>query len=188
MKAAIIGGTFNPIHIGHLFVAEEVLNELNYEKIIFIPANIPPHKTIAVKINVQQRIKMIKYALKPYKNYIYDECEIDRGGISYTVDTVDYIKKKYKIEKLGYILGDDLVKEFYTWKNATELSERADLIVVHRLYKEELDFKYKHKYINNYILRISSSEIRSRIASGKSVRFLLTKDVFNYININKLYK
>ena len=66
MKAAIIGGTFNPIHIGHLFLAEEVLNEFDYDKIIFIPANIPPHKTLGAKVTTEQRIKMVKSAIKPY--------------------------------------------------------------------------------------------------------------------------
>ena len=80
MKAAIIGGTFNPIHIGHLFLAEEVLNEFDYDKIIFIPANIPPHKTLCAKVTTEQRIKMVKSAIKPYNSLIYDDCEIKRAG------------------------------------------------------------------------------------------------------------
>lgn len=188
MKAAVIGGTFNPIHIGHLLLAEEVLNEFDYEKIIFVPANIPPHKTIKNNIDKKHRLKMTKFAVKNSRDFIMDPCEIERGGISYTIDTVKYISEKYNINKPGYILGDDLIKDFYTWRDAEKLSSIADLIVARRKYKENINFKYKHKNLNNLMLPISSSEIRKRIILGKPVRFLLTKDVLNYINKNNLYR
>ncbi len=187
MKAAIIGGTFNPIHIGHLFLAEEVLNEFDYDKVIFIPTNIPPHKTIITKVTTEQRMEMVKSAIKPYDSFICDDCEIKRGGISYTIDTIDYIVKKYKIEKIGYIIGDDLIEQFYTWKKAEEIANKVDLIIAHRLHKEEQNFDYKHRYINNFILYISSSEIRNRILNNKTIKFLLTKNVLTYIKRNKLY-
>lgn len=188
-KIIIFGGTFNPIHYGHLFLTEEALTILKYDRIILIPTNIPAHKSSIDLVEVKHRLAMLKMAVKGYKIIFIDDCEIKRGGISYMIDTLMYIKKEYKlIEKPALVIGDDLVNSFNKWKDAEKIPDHADIIIAHRKYIKELKIDIKHRYIDNKILSISSSEIRERIRKKMSIRFLLPEEVYEYIKKNNLYK
>lgn len=98
MKVAILGGTFNPVHLGHLCLADDVRLTFGYESIVFVPANIPAHKNIEEDVSVDQRIDMLRTAVKAIPHFTVDTCEIDRGGISYTIDTVRLLSAKYSVE------------------------------------------------------------------------------------------
>ncbi len=188
MKYAIMGGTFNPIHYGHLFLAEEVKSTLGYDYIIFIPSFIPAHKTVDNAVAPGHRYNMVKIAIRPYSYFIIDDCELKRGGISYMIDTVSDIQARYnKNQTTGLIIGDDLLAQFHNWKNARELVSRIELIVAKRTYKKEMRFNYPHTYLDNKLISISASEIRERIYTKKSVRFLLPDRVYDYIQKHKLY-
>ena len=192
MKIAILGGTFNPIHIGHLSLAEDVCESLGYDKIIFVLANIPPHKKISKSVNVQHRIKMLELAVKKNIKFDLDLCEIEREGISYTIDTIYDLESRYqeKIEgKIGLIIGDDLLSGFESWHLAETLALRVRLIVGRRNSSVlPLESKFPFSPLSNSILPISSSDIRNRIINKKSWRYLVPESVFQYINERNLYE
>ncbi len=217
MKIAVFGGSFNPLHISHAMLADTVVKELGYDKVIFVPTFIPPHKIIKSNVTAVQRMEMLQAFCKSEKNshFEVDSCEIDRGGVSYTSDTLEFLTQKYKNEidgKLAFIMGDEIAAEFDKWRNPDKIVELADLIITHRYpdltaleqsvfdnvptgdYKGDFSvqfdintFKYPCRYLNNPILPVSSTEIRARIAENKSFRYLVPEAVYNYIVENKLY-
>ena len=136
MRLAMLGGSFNPIHIGHLLLADEVCHRLGYDKVLFVPVNIPPHKELAKGAASWQRLDMIELAIAGNPRFGVETCELERGGISYTYDTINYLGKKYagKLEgKLGLIMGDDLVEGFEEWGHYQELPHIADIILARRI-------------------------------------------------------
>lgn len=189
MRVIIIGGTFNPVHIGHLWLVHEVKEQFNYDKVFFIPNHKPAHKKIASNITDVQRLDMLKLALEDFPYAHIETCEMYRGGVSYAIDTVRCLKSLYDLsEPPGLVLGDDLFESFHTWKDAKILSEEANLIVAHRLYRHSLKSDFKHQYLDNIIMDISSSFLRNRLEKGLAVEPLIPSKVINYINENSLYK
>jgi nicotinate-nucleotide adenylyltransferase len=188
MKAVIFGGTFNPVHYGHLFIAEEVRTTFGYDAAIFVPANQPVHKDPSPVLPAAHRLEMLRRAVKGCPEFLVVESEIERGGPSYSIDTVEELVERFALrEKPGFLIGDDLVEGFPTWRDAGKLSLMVDLFVAHRTMVGPLSLGYPHHVVSNAVLPISSSEIRQRISEGRTVRFLLPEDVLDYIKANKLY-
>ncbi len=188
MRTVIIGGSFNPVHIGHLYLFQEILNQLDYRRVLFIPVSLPSHKKADTNTKPMHRLNMLESVI-PRDGAVVDQCEIERGGVSYSIDTVRSIMERYEITgKPGLVIGDDLVKGFPGWKNADELSEAVELVVVHRNSADKMHFGYPHRYINNLMLPVSSSDIRNRVKEGRVFRYLVPESVYEYINVNKLYR
>jgi nicotinate-nucleotide adenylyltransferase len=188
MKAAILGGTFNPVHYGHLFLAEEVCARLGYDAVIFVPAFLPVHKDASPVIPAHHRLAMLRLALAGNERFRIDTDELDRGGPSYSIDTVRDLIPRQGIEgKPGFVIGDDLAAGFPGWKRPEELAAIVDLIVARRTLAGPVHLDYPHGTVTNTILPISSSEIRRRIAEGCAVRYLLPDAVLAYIRDNGLY-
>lgn len=188
MRAVILGGTFNPVHYGHLFIAEEVRSAFGYDVAIFVPANQPVHKDLSPIVAARHRLAMLQCAVAGIPEFVVAESEIKRGGPSYSIDTVEELLQRFPIEgKLGYIIGDDLVEGFSSWKNADRLAATVDLIVARRTMAGAPALQYPHRVVANTILPISSSEIRRRISEGRTARFLLPDAVWEYIKVHKLY-
>lgn len=163
MRLLIFGGSFNPPHIAHLLMADEAAYEFKYDRIVFIPALSPPHKALSEDPGAEMRVTMLDLALAGEPRYMLDKCEILRGGMSYTIDTVRYIIATYKLDaKPGLLIGDDLLPGFYDWKEAELLSKLCDIIVVSRNNKP-VYIKYPHKIAHNLKLDISSTDIKNRI-------------------------
>lgn len=218
MKLAVLGGSFNPLHIGHAMVADTVCTELGYDKVLFVPTYIPPHKMINSSITAQERYKMVDFFCKEEGSgrFEAESCEIDRGGVSYTADTLEYLSEKYfgKFEgKLGLILGEESAAEFRKWKNPEKILKLADLIVARRkpLSNEnetlafsnkasgqfEGDFKVSFNpqkidfpfiMLENALLPVSSTEVRSRIGEGKSWKYMVPSAIYDIINREYLGK
>ena len=188
MRALILGGTFNPVHYGHLFIAEEVRSAYGYDKVILVPANQPVHKDPSPILPAAYRLEMLHRAVRGYSEFLVVESEIKRGGSSYSIDTVEELVGKFSLRaKPGFLIGDDLVEGFPAWKDAGKLSQLVDLFVARRTMVGPISLEYPHHVISNAILPISSSEIRRRISEGRTVRFLLPDSVLDYIKANKLY-
>ncbi len=188
MKTVLLGGTFNPIHIGHLYLAEEIQKSFDYDRVIFVPAHIPAHKENDNEVKPELRMEMIRCALQN-TDFVMDSCEIRRGGVSYTIETIDEIEKNYSLHgKIGLVIGDDLVAGLPEWKNWRELVERVDLIIAHRSYEEQVDCDVEHRYADNIRLPISSSDIRERARKGGAFRYLVPEAVYDYIVENGIYK
>jgi nicotinate-nucleotide adenylyltransferase len=188
MTLAIFGGTFNPVHVGHLFLAEEVRNRLEYDLILFVPAFIPVHKDVAVEPGPEHRLAMLRLAIGVHPQFKVDDCELVRGGPSYTVDTVREVSGRYAPEdKPGLIIGDDLVGGFGSWKEAGRLAEMTRLIVGNRNSAARVRMPYPCTYVDYSLLPVSSSQIRDRLREGRSVRHLVPEPVHDYIVRHGLY-
>lgn len=188
MKIGILGGTFNPIHLGHLILAEEAREKLNFDKIIFVPTFLPPHKALSDIAAAVDRYKMIKLAIKTNKNLAVSDIEIKRDGLSYTIDTVKELKKTYVKDELYFITGSDLLKYLNDWKDLSEIIKAVKLIVVTR---PGYPLERIPSYISTLAIRavdISAFEIRQAIKEGNSFRYLVPEAVFNYIKKNNLYR
>lgn len=192
MKIAIFGGSFNPIHIGHVELAKNAIKALKLDKLFFIPAFISPFKQDSVAtdmgISDENRLKMLELAIQEsgQKKLFIDNCEILRGGVSYTVDTVEYINKKYNT-KTYLIIGDDLVKDFEKWKEPKKLAEISNIVLARRNFQQEINFDYAHINIKNPIVLSASSQVRTLLTEGKDAKEYLCKSVYNYIKENNLY-
>ncbi|MCK4810199.1 MAG: nicotinate (nicotinamide) nucleotide adenylyltransferase [Candidatus Omnitrophica bacterium] len=185
MKVGILGGTFNPPHIGHLILAQETLDKAGLDRIFFIPTNIPPHKN-AILVKAEHRLNMVKLSLKENRNFSLLDLEVKRGGVSYTIDTVKELKKKFPRHKFYLIIGSDLAKEFHAWEKYREIQRLVKIIVASR---EAYPFSKRENFILMNILQIniSSSLIRGLLQKGFSVKYLVHPDVEKYIKKNKLY-
>ena len=188
MRTVLVGGTFNPVHNGHLYIGEEVRKQLHYEQILYVPSSIPPHKENTTAVTPLQRLEMLSLALDKNEGNVLDS-EIVRGGISYTVDTVQYLYKTADITgKIGLVIGDDLVEGFKKWHRWEELISMVDLYVVHRKFAAEVSLDIPHTYLENLVLPLSSEDIRKRIAGGKAFRYLVPEPVYFYIKRHGLYR
>lgn len=192
MKIAILGGTFDPPHLGHLILADTVLKELNYDKVLFIPSKIPPHKNISGEVSNEDRLNMLKLSIEDDKRFSFDDYELKSEGISYSIKTLNYLYQNYNIDgKISLIIGADLIKDFHKWKKPEKISELANIVAVNReenenLFKENIE-KYNIKIIIAPRIDISSTLIRERIKKNKAFRYFLNDKVYDYIISNKLY-
>ncbi len=137
MRIAILGGSFNPLHVGHTMLAEAMIKEYGYTKVLFVPTCIPPHKEIKDGATTLQRLEMLEaFCCSEGRGYFeVDDCEIRRGGVSYTYDTLLYILEKYsgKLEgKPALLMGQEIAAEFDKWKNPDLIAKMADIFIVPR--------------------------------------------------------
>lgn len=192
MKIAILGGTFDPPHLGHLILADTVIKELDYDKVLFIPSKIPPHKNISGEVSNEDRLNMLKLSIEDDKRFSFDDYELKSEGISYSIKTLNYLYQNYNIDgKIALIIGADLIKDFHKWKEPEKISELANIVAVNReenenLFKENIE-KYKIKIIIAPRIDISSTLIRERIKKNKAFRYFLNDKVYDYIISNRLY-
>lgn len=199
-RIGIMGGTFNPIHKGHLALAKTAKREFALDQIIFIPSGKPPHKALGDVVNKEDRFNMVKLTIGKRKKYSVSRLELDRPGYSYAVDTFNALKEKFgKETKLFYIMGMDSINEILDWKKPLELFKLCEFIVGTRpgsrvrTLKRLLKFPPLQKEVDKIHLMelkedISASEIRNRLKNGKSVRELLPRVVANYIKEHRLYQ
>jgi len=183
----IIGGTFNPVHIGHMHLAEEAAREFDAERVFIVPSYLPAHKDSKKILSPLHRLAMLEIACRN-TNMTIETCEIERGGISYSIDTIRYIRKKYNLsDRPGLLIGDDLSAKFYKWKNPDEIASEAKIIIAFRDFAEDNGFPYEYRRLDNLMINISSSGIRKRIHDGRACRYLMPGGVYEYIVENKLY-
>ena len=184
MKICIFPGTFNPIHIAHIKMAQFVLAKYNFEKIIFIPSYIPPHKNIDHNIS-KHRFNMVKLVTDRNPKFDISDIEYKSEGKSYTLITVKKIREQYGIQdKLNLIIGTDAFLNIKTWYKADELKDLVHFIVFPRGYDiiNDEDFKgYSYELVNSDKIDISSTELRQNHTSGT------IREVEDYINKNELY-
>lgn len=188
MKIGLLGGTFNPVHIGHLILAEEVREKLALDKIIFIPTALPPHKDDADIAQAVDRLNMLKLAIKSNKFFGVSDIEIRRKGRSYTIDTIKELKNKFANDKLYFIIGSDLLKYLNEWKDLEEINKMVDFVAATRPgYPLEKIPAYIHKLAIRAV-DVSGFEVRQCVKENKSFGYLVPDKVFDYIKKRKLYK
>jgi len=195
-RIGILGGTFNPIHLAHLYIAYEAKNQLDLDKIIFMPAGSPPHKRDKVVLEASLRYKMVSEAIKDYEDFEISNYEIQKEGYSYTYETLKNFKSNDN--ELYFITGADCLMDIEKWKSPEEIFKLSKFIVFNRagysnkdlrIQKDKIEQKFNTtiKFLDIIDLEISSSMIRERINEGKRVDFFLSKEVLNFIKENNIY-
>jgi len=213
-RVGLLGGTFNPVHMGHLRGAEEIRELFQLDRVIFIPAKLPPHKVRAGVMPILHRFNMVELAIRGNHHFTCSEMELKRKGKSYTVHTINhFLRHDEKAAHIFFILGVDAFREMKIWKDHEKVFSLCDWIVMDRpgngrrglreIIPVDLkqDFCYESKsrtlvHRSNHriyfagitLLDISSSKIRERIKRGESVRYLLPESVEEYIAMNQLYR
>jgi len=188
-KVGIFGGTFDPIHLGHLITAQSVREVRHLDKIIFIPSFISPHKSEIKTSSPEDRLNMIKLAVEGISFFDYSDLEVIKGGVSYTVDTLREIKKKF--DQVEFIIGYDNIFTFHSWKDPDEILKLANIIVLKRKssHPPQFEDKYYHQaiFVQTRGIEISATDIRERVKKGMPINFLVPANVMEYIYNNKLY-
>jgi nicotinate-nucleotide adenylyltransferase len=190
MRLAILGSSFNPSHLGHLFLADAVLSELHYDRVVLVPAYRSPFKLAAPNMedNARNRLEMTAASIAGDPRLTVDDCEIRRGGVSYTVDTIaDIIRRYAPDEKPGLIIGDDLAADFPQWHKSDDILAMADIIIARRLHSGALTVPYPCTQITNNVIEISSGMVREKIASNAAWRYLVPAAARTIIESRGLY-
>ena len=202
-KIGIMGGTFNPVHHGHLVTAQEAIDQFDLDEVIFIPTGDPPHKIEDLLAHAEDRYLMTVIATSSNSNFFVSRIEIDRKGKSYTIDTVKELRKIYgSSSELYFITGVDAILEILTWKNTREIVNLTKFIAATRpgydlskikelkttLFDSEDKADRRIFIMEIPALAISSTDIRQRIKNGRPVNYLAPEGVNNYILKHGLYK
>lgn len=188
-RIGILGGTFNPIHMGHLTIAQMVQEQFRLDKVLFIPSHLPPHKGSQNVAAARDRYAMVRSAVRGNPNFAVSDFEIKRKGKSYSIDTLIFLQDRFpKKTKFYFIIGGDLLSTLHTWKRIDELLKIVTFVAVNRPgFRIRPRFKRKVKFITVPGIHISSSDVRSRIWSGKTVKYLVPDSVRRYIEKRRLY-
>jgi nicotinate-nucleotide adenylyltransferase len=188
-KIGILGGTFDPPHLGHLFIADQVLEVCELEEVWFMPTKIPPHKLGSNLCTDEDRIEMVKRAICSNPFFKLSLIEFQRNGPSYTIDTVKELRECYPEESFYFIIGGDMVEYLPKWKSIEELLQLITFIGVKRpgfeltsIYQDNV------KIVEVPQLEISSSDIRERLKNKRTIRYLLPETVMEFIKEQKLYE
>jgi len=189
IKIGLFGGSFDPIHHGHLIVAEWLLNELELNSVYFVPVYKHAFSKKSEITPAQQRLEMVKLAVQDFENFEVSDFEISKKGISYTIDTVRFFKKKFPNARLFFFIGGDNLAEFHLWKDYQLLVELTTFVVYDRPGGQIPDHLPKEKFlfVKAPIIEISSTIIRQRCKAGKTVKSLIPLPVWQYIQQNHLY-
>lgn len=184
-RVGILGGTFDPPHIGHFIIADEVRAALQLDEIWFIPNNEPPHKGKALTDN-NHRLAMLQLVIKENECFRVNTIELEREGKSYTIDTIYALNELHPDIKFYFIIGGDMVEYLPHWKDIDELVKMIEFVGVKR-HQYDLKSPYPVKEVQIPLIDISSTEIRKRIKSGEPFQFYLPKEVYRYIKEHRLY-
>lgn len=199
MRIGIMGGTFDPIHNGHLMLAEEAYRQFDLEQIWFMPSANPPHKKESIVAKAEYRKAMVKLAIEKYSFMKYDNTEFERDGYIYSVDTMQILKQKYIENDYYFIIGADSLFSIKSWHKPDKLFKQVHMLVAQRNDKNNADIltqidELKETYNADISLlvippiNISSTQIRESVASDLDISNYVTRDVEEYISLHNIYK
>mgnify|MGYP001185026474 CR=1 FL=1 len=183
-KLGLFGGSFDPIHHGHLILAREALESLALDRVILIPSGISPHKLASPPAPAELRCEMVREAVRGEAGLDWDDCEIRRAGPSFAIDTVREMAVRYPEAKFHYFIGDDNLASLHTWKEIADLKSLVQFVVLTRG-RAILETGWP---VISRPVEISSTEIRNRIARGLSVRYLIPESTCEIISKHRLYR
>lgn len=196
MNIAVFGGTFNPVHIGHIKLVESIENKMHFDRIYIIPTKIPPHKIAPKLASADDRINMCHLAFNDEK-YVISDYEIKQEGKSYTINTLRYLRQLYPDDDLFLLMGSDMLLAFHKWKEYKQIVKLATLVAIARHDEDIIKIKNYIPFINSIDgkciiinttpIDISSSQIRQMIKDKREIACYLPEKIVKYIYNNKLY-
>jgi nicotinate-nucleotide adenylyltransferase len=190
MKIGIIGGTFNPIHTGHLLIAQDAMEQAKLDRVRFIPAATPPHKTPDRLASAAHRRRMIQLAIAGNPRFELDDIELKRGGTSYSVDTLTELKRRHPRATFYFIIGSDSLRELHLWREPRRLAKLCRFVVAVRpgFKPVQRRLPIRPLIVTGHVCDVASREVRSRVARGQPFRYLVPDAVHNYIQTHRLYR
>jgi nicotinate-nucleotide adenylyltransferase len=191
-RVGIFGGTFDPIHLGHLICAEQLCQALEQDAVLFVPANVPPHKPKTEPAASEHRLEMVRVAIEDHEEFRDSDIEIRRGGVSYTIDTVRELRRMFGGEvELWLLMGQDSYQDVSTWKEPGKIAAECFFGVACRPgYGREIRDPVpgiRTRFIDITPVDISSTDVRTRLCEGRSIRYLVPRKVEDYIRTNRVY-
>jgi nicotinate-nucleotide adenylyltransferase len=189
LKIGLFGGSFDPVHLGHLLVAQAAIEELGLDKLFFIPAAQSPFKSENKIAPAEIRLQLLRLALAGKTNCEVDEQEIRRGGVSYTSETLRDYAKRFPAAQLFYLIGADNVAKLNEWREADELAKLAEFVAIPRPGESAAEFPkpFRGKFLKGFPVEISSSQIRARVKAGLPVENLVPPFVAEAIRSARFY-
>jgi nicotinate-nucleotide adenylyltransferase len=188
-KIGVLGGTFNPVHNGHIYLAGEVIKKLSLDKVIFVPSKITPLRRRSEIIDSEERFKLIQLAIKDYHKFELSRLEIDKAGVSYTIDTLRALREKFgKEAELFFIAGSDLAGELNKWKDFDQILKLSNFVIVRRPNYELPPVDEDIMVIDIEAKDISSCDIRKRIKNNEDFKDLVPDVVYRYLKEKGLYR
>jgi nicotinate-nucleotide adenylyltransferase len=200
MRTGVFGGTFDPVHLGHLILAEQCREQARLDRVVFVPTARPPHKQGHTVTPFGHRVEMLALALAGNPAFALDELEKDRPGPSYTVDTLEELHRRDPQDELLLLIGSDCLPDLVHWRNPTRIGELASLLVMARSGWSVADLEQLHaelhlppelrllQLVNAPLIDLSSTDLRRRAAEGRSLRYLVPRAVECYIETHHLYR
>ncbi|MEY4181142.1 MAG: Nicotinate-nucleotide adenylyltransferase [Planctomycetota bacterium] len=201
MRLGIYGGSFDPVHYGHLLLAESCREECRLDEIWFMPAGSPPHKMSGRLASARDRVAMLRLATSGHPAFRVDTREVDRGGVSYTVDSLEQIRSERPSDDLFLLLGADALADFPTWRSPARIAALAVLVTVRRAGSAAADLgrvaeaigPAAHAQLVAHQVEMpqvdfSSRDLRARLSAGKSIRYRTPRPVERYLEESSLYR
>jgi nicotinate-nucleotide adenylyltransferase len=190
MRVGVFGGSFDPVHLGHLILAEQCREQAQLDRVLFVPAPRPPHKLQGASVSFDDRVAMLRLATKQQPAFVVDTLEAERSGPSYTVDTLRELQHRDPGHAWFLIVGSDSVRDLGTWREPEEIANLANLLVVRRPGTEVVvpPGYFHSQVIDAPLIEIASTDIRERVAAGRTVRYLVAAEVAEYMHSRGLYQ
>jgi nicotinate-nucleotide adenylyltransferase len=201
MQIGIFGGTFDPVHVGHLILAEQCRDQANLDQVWFVPAFRPPHKPDEAVTPFHHRVEMLTLAVAGHPAFRIDELEKDRPGTSYTVDTLEELHRRHPDHQFHLIIGSDILPDLGKWRRPERIAELAGFLVLERpgwphwtveRLREALslpaDFDLRLRRIEGPLIHIASRDLRRWAAEGRTIRYLVPRAVEVYVGQHRLYR
>ncbi|RME85314.1 MAG: nicotinate (nicotinamide) nucleotide adenylyltransferase [Planctomycetota bacterium] len=197
MEIGILGGSFNPIHLGHLYIAQEVCKKKNLDKVLLVPSKIPPHKDKSDLLPAPLRLKMVQRAVEDYPNLEVSPIEINRPGVSYTIDTIREFQQEFPNDLFYFIIGSDMLEGLHSWRDIHHLLELCPFLIVHRpdypiqwnllnSFSPEEIKKLQQGIVEIKPVEISSTMVRKAMKEGKDLTHLVPPGIIPILNSLKL--
>ena len=201
-RVGLYGGSFDPIHHGHLIVARAIAERLGLDRVIFLPSANPPHKLCEALAGAQHRANMVDLAIRDEPLFGFSDCDLTRNGPSFTIDTVNHFRQQLGPDVvLHWIIGADSLPDLPTWHQAAMLVDACKIVTAARSGRGEIDWdqldstltdaqirRLQAGVLDTPVIAISSTDIRQRVGQGRSVRFLVPDTVRAYIEKHGLYR
>jgi nicotinate-nucleotide adenylyltransferase len=191
VRLGVLGGTFDPPHIGHLLAAGDAFEALALDRLLFVPAKVPPYKSHSVQATPEQRLAMLELTIGADSRFEASRLELDRDGLSFTVDTLAALKAERPGASLCMLIGEDLATQIAGWRDAVRIAELATIVVMERetrVKASALESSLPMTRLETRRIELSSTEIRDRVKSGRSIHGFVTDAVAAFIDTAGLYR